>query len=90
MMLNSLGARSVKKSRKCPKCDSTDLLHFSGQTGPFGAGSNVPVGGSIFSAVPIDRYVCGACGFVEAWVVGSTQLKKLRKAAVRRQRPAGK
>ena len=58
----------MKYSKKCPKCGSSDILYAKGYTGGYGAGSNIFYGVTIFSAVDVDRYICGNCGFVEHYV----------------------
>ena len=52
----------------CPKCGSYDLFMVRGYTGGYGTGNNIMVGATIFSAVPVHRYVCGNCGFTEEYI----------------------
>ncbi|MBQ9326914.1 MAG: hypothetical protein IJ225_00060 [Solobacterium sp.] len=52
----------------CPKCNGTDILRIEGQSRAYGAGNNIPVGLSIFSAVLVPRYVCMSCGYSEEWI----------------------
>ncbi len=58
----------MKNSKICPKCKSVDIVRIDGYTAAYGAGNNVMVGKSIFSAVNVNRYVCCACGFTEEWI----------------------
>ena len=58
----------MKNTKICPKCQSTDIVRFNGYAGAHGAGNNVMVGGTIFSAVNVNRYVCCSCGFTEEWI----------------------
>ena len=58
----------MKYSKKCPKCGSSDILCAKGYTGGYGSGSNIMYGATIFSAVDVDRYICGNCGFIEHYV----------------------
>lgn len=58
----------MKNSHKCPKCGGTDLLKIPGKAGPYGAGNNIQVGMTYFSAVLVDRYVCCSCGYSEEWI----------------------
>ncbi|MBO6116183.1 MAG: hypothetical protein J6P14_03405 [Ruminococcus sp.] len=58
----------MKYSKKCPKCGSSDILYAKGYTGGYGAGSNIFYGMTVFSAVDVDRYICGNCGFIEHYV----------------------
>lgn len=58
----------MKYSKRCPKCGSSDILYAKGYTGGYGAGSNIFYGMTVFSAVDVDRYICGNCGFIEHYV----------------------
>lgn len=50
-----------------------------GQIGAFGAGNNIFAGRTVFSAVPVARYVCATCGFCEDWVDSAEDLARLVK-----------
>lgn len=69
----------MKYTKKCPKCGSNDILYAKGYTGGYGSGSNIMYGATIFSAVDVDRYICGNCGFIEHYVRES-DIEKLRKS----------
>lgn len=58
----------MKHTGTCPKCGGRDILLVPGRAGAYGSGNNVMVGASIFSAVPVDRYVCCGCGYSEEWI----------------------
>ena len=59
----------MREKRICTKCGSSDILRVRGTVGAYGAGNNIiMVGATIFSAIPVHRYVCCCCGFVEEWV----------------------
>lgn len=58
----------MKNTSICPKCNSTDILRIEGQSKAYGAGNNIPVGMTIFSAVLVHRYLCCNCGFSEEWI----------------------
>ena len=69
----------MKNTRICPKCQSTDLLRFDGNVGPYGSGNNMMVGSTLFSAVKVHRYVCTRCGFTEEWI-DTCDLDRLEKS----------
>ena len=69
----------MKHSRVCPKCGSADILIFDGFAGPYASGNNIMTGASIFSAVPVDRYICCGCGFTEEWV-RTEDIEKVKKS----------
>lgn len=70
----------LKNSRICPKCRSTDIVIVDGYAGAYGSGNNIMTGLSIFSAVPVDRYVCCNCGYTEEWI-RSEDIEKLRNSS---------
>lgn len=58
----------MKNNKMCPKCQSTNIIRIDGSVGAHGAGNNVILGMSIFSAVKVNRYICCNCGFTEEWI----------------------
>ena len=72
----------MKRTKVCPKCGSTNIFRFDGSAGAYGAGNNIPAGATIFSAVPVNRYVCMRCGYAEEWIdeIDLEKLKTSRKA----------
>jgi predicted RNA-binding Zn-ribbon protein involved in translation (DUF1610 family) len=69
----------VKNTNLCPKCNSEDIARVEGHTRGHGAGSNIPVGATIFQTVPVTRYVCGQCGFIESWIDSSDDVAKVKE-----------
>lgn len=67
----------MKHSRTCPKCGSTDIILVPSSSKAYGAENNIQVGMTIFSAVLVDRYVCGDCGYSEEWI-DRDDIEKLR------------
>ena len=58
----------MKYVKVCPKCGGRDIFVVKGYAGGYGSGNNIMIGATIFSAVPVNRYVCGSCGFTEEWI----------------------
>ena len=58
----------MREKGVCVKCGSRDLLRIRGTVGPYGVGNNIMAGRTVFSAIPVHRYVCCTCGFTEEWV----------------------
>ena len=58
----------MKNSKICPKCGSIDIIVVNGWSGLYGSGNNIMIGKTIFSAVPVNRYICGNCGYSEEWI----------------------
>jgi len=71
----------MKKTKICPKCGGTDILRVEGLVGRHGAGNNLLLGKTIFSAIALPRYVCTDCGYAEEWVDSRDlyQLKEMLK-----------
>lgn len=58
----------MKKSKQCPKCGSQEIIIADGFAGASNGVNNIMLGATIFSTVPVDRYICCSCGFCEEWV----------------------
>ena len=69
----------MKNTRVCPKCSSTDIAVVDGNVGPYGTGNNIMLGGTVFQAVKVNRYICGKCGFSEEWI-NQEDLVKIAKS----------
>lgn len=68
----------MKGSKICAKCNGTDILRIKGDSRAYGAGNNILVGWSNFSAVLVHRYVCCKCGYSEEWI-DRDDIAKLKK-----------
>ena len=66
----------MKNTKICPKCNSTDIYVTEGMIA--GEFKNVILC-SFLSAVPVDRYICGTCGYVEHWV-DKKHLNEIKKS----------
>ena len=69
----------MRDTKQCPKCQSREILEIPGATGAYGAGNNISTGMTVFSSVPVTRYLCATCGFSEEWVVDPEHRAKLAK-----------
>jgi len=67
----------MKNTGSCPKCSSRELLRIEGESGAHGAGNNIQVGWTIFSAVRVTRFLCTSCGFSEEWIESPEDIAKL-------------
>lgn len=57
----------MKNTKKCPKCGSHNIRVFKfSLKNP--QGQTIFTGTLGFTRIKLDRYVCGSCGYVEAWV----------------------
>lgn len=58
----------MKNTRRCPKCNSGDIVRIDGHAGAYASGNNIMLGATIFSAVNVNRYICCSCGYTEEWI----------------------
>lgn len=70
----------MKINNKCPKCNSSDIIRVNGSTRGYGAGNNIMVGMTIFSAVKVNRYICCCCGYSEEWI-DKDDIAKIKKSS---------
>lgn len=76
----------MKNTGKCPKCGNDDIIIVDGYAGGYGSGNNIMTGMTIFSAVPVDRYICASCGFSEEWI-RKEDIDKCRNSSHSRYHP---
>ncbi len=74
-----MSEETMEKPTRCARCHSADLIKVPGSVGATGSGSNIPVGWTIFTAIPVARLVCLTCGFVDSYVEDWRDLEKLRE-----------
>ena len=76
----------MKNTKLCPKCGSVDIVRIDGHTGAYGAGNNVILGATVFSAVNVNRYICCGCGYSEEWIdqrdLGKVRTSKRTKTMI--------
>ena len=77
----------MKHTKCCPKCGSANIVRINGETRPYGAGNNIFLGETIFSAVNVHRYICTHCGFTEEWI-SKKDLERIAKS--KKARKVGK
>ncbi len=58
----------MKNTKVCPKCQSNDIIRIDGYVDSGGAGNNIRLGMTAWSAVHVNRYICCNCGFTEEWL----------------------
>jgi hypothetical protein len=77
----------VKYGNPCPKCHATNIVRVPGGPGGYGSGNYIAVGFWLTSAVPVTRYVCLGCGFIEEWVDNPRDLARLADKYGQSRRP---
>ena len=48
--------------------NASDIFIVAGYSGAYGSGNNISTGLTIFTDVPVDRYICSRCGYSEEWI----------------------
>lgn len=66
----------MKRSKVCPKCQSTDIIRIEGRYYGYGAGNIIYF--SAFRYVKVSRYLCGRCGYVEEWIDDPADIERLK------------
>lgn len=53
----------------------------TGQPRPYASGNNIyTTRATLFGKIPVIRYVCCGCGYVENWVESPQELEEIRRA----------
>jgi predicted nucleic-acid-binding Zn-ribbon protein len=74
-MLSCYDEGTMKNTRVCPKCQSTEIVHVQ----PHVTYDNkVPVGILGLGNVTVARYVCSLCGYCEEWIDSARDLEAIR------------
>ena len=70
----------MKNTKRCPKCGSTDLIRVPDDAHRYLANSICITRFAWVKRIPVARYVCQSCGYVEDWVEHQQERDALRKA----------
>lgn len=64
----------------CPKCGSQNVVRIPGNARRYASGNNIyTTKATLTGKIPVIRYVCCQCGYVENWVERRSQLEKIRQ-----------
>jgi ribosomal protein S27AE len=69
----------MKNGNNCPKCGGNDIIKAVPTA--VGAGNDIRVG--VFAAVPVQKYLCGKCGFTEEWIDNAEDIERVRRYAAK-------
>jgi len=67
----------MKNTKTCPKCQATDVIHVPGNTSNVNS-PHIRVAGVFNTYVPIGRYLCGKCGYLEMCVETDDDINRVR------------
>ena len=70
----------MKNSLRCPKCGSGRIARIP-NNGRYANGNNIYLRSSVVLAgrIPLIKYVCCECGYVEEWVESGEDLAKIER-----------
>lgn len=66
----------MKDSRCCPKCNSLNIDYVPDNAHRYLSNSIYITKHAFVERIPVTRYVCCDCGYVENWVEDKGQLQK--------------
>ncbi len=66
----------MKKTRKCPKCSSNQVVMLLGQT----FGTKVYPRPKYGNYSTVEKYACTDCGYVEVYLADPEEIKELKKS----------
>ena len=70
----------MKNSHTCPKCGSRDIVRIPDHPSRYASGSNIyTTRYTLLGKVPVIRYVCCGCGYVENWVDSPLELVQIHQ-----------
>lgn len=69
----------MKNTKKCPKCQSSDIVQVPGKREEGGSGNIIRVSRwNIFAAVKPVLHVCCSCGYMENWLVSRDDIARVK------------
>lgn len=70
----------MKNTGICPKCGARDVVRVPDQARRHASGNNIYTTTlTLAGKIPVIRYVCCACGYVENWVEQRSELNQIRQ-----------
>jgi len=64
----------MKNTKKCSKCQSTDIARIAGQDR-----NQIFLGMSALNSALVTHFVCLDCGYSEEWIESKEDLERIRK-----------
>ena len=70
----------MKNSGRCPKCGSMDIVCVPDNPRRYTSGNNIyTTSMTLIGKIPVIRYVCCRCGYVENWVETAGELEQIKR-----------
>lgn len=70
----------MKNTNVCPKCGSRDIVRVPDDAHRYLANSICITKLVMVERIPVARYVCRGCGYVENWVESQRELEQIKHA----------
>lgn len=71
----------MKNTHRCPKCGSRTVVRIPDNPRRYSSGNNIyTTTFTLAGKIPVIRYVCCDCGYVENWVEHSKERAEIRRA----------
>ena len=71
----------MKNSMRCPKCGSKNIVRISDNPARYSSGNNIYLSRlTLARKIPVIRYVCCGCGYVENWIEAESGLREIERA----------
>jgi len=72
----------MKNTRRCPKCSSENIIRVPDNPRRHASGNNIYTSTfTLFQKIPVIRYVCCACGYVENWIENQHERDEIGRAS---------
>lgn len=70
----------MKNAKCCPKCNSRNIVRVPDNPGRHASGNNIYTSTfTLMKKIPVIRYVCCDCGYVEDWVETRSGLDEIQR-----------
>ncbi len=70
----------MKNSGKCEKCDGSNIIRIPDNPNRHASGNNIYTTTiTLMGKIPVIRYICSDCGYVENWVERENELARIRR-----------
>lgn len=69
----------MKNTGKCPKCGSINIVRVPDNPNRHASGNNIYTSTfTLIKKIPVTRYVCCSCGYVENWVENQKERDEIK------------
>nr|WP_325178784.1 hypothetical protein [uncultured Oscillibacter sp.] len=70
----------MKNTKRCPVCGSTDVIRVPDDAHRYLANSICITRALMVKRIPVARYVCYDCGYLENWVENQHERDEIKRA----------